>query len=298
LKTPFEDLDNSRSPEVASLRSLSHILTTEGANSAAFQEWLEQYGYLSEVGTDISIHRWRENPSALLAPDLASPATVKTRIGTPKKTVQKRLDLKNKVTEVYSRLLAQLRWHFLALEKLWIPRGILLESGDIFFLQYEEVQEILLSKNEINVKQIIEERRQQFQADLDLTNLPYIVYGQPPKREFLRSNLTPKKRLEGIGASAGQIEGRVKILESLQGITIEPNTILVVPYTDSGWSPVLSRATGIIAEVGGQLSHGAIIAREYGIPAVMEVHGAIANLQDGQLVRIDGSRGIVEVLSD
>jgi pyruvate,water dikinase len=280
------------------MRSLSRILATEGANSAAFEEWVERYGYLSEVGTDISIPRWRENPGALLPPDLPPPATVTTRQGKPRKTAQKRLDLKNNVTEVYSRLLAHLRWHFLALEKLWLSAGILEESGDIFFLRYEEIRELFLSQKGVNVKRIIEQRRQQFQADLDLTNLPYIVYGQPPKREFLRSNLTPKKRWDGIGASAGQVEGRVKILASLQGITIEPNTILVVPYTDSGWSPVLSRAAGIIAEVGGQLSHGAIIAREYGIPAVMEVHGAIENLQDGQLVRLDGSRGIVEVLSD
>ncbi len=75
-------------------------------------------------------------------------------------------------------------------------------------------------------------------------------------------------------------------------------TILVVPYTDSGWAPLLVRAGGLISEVGGRLSHGAIVAREYGIPAVMDVRGATGILHDGQQVRIDGSRGIVELSND
>jgi len=88
-------------------------------------------------------------------------------------------------------------------------------------------------------------------------------------------------------------------LRNLQDIPeIDRETILVVPYTDSGWAPLLVRAGGLIAEAGGRLSHGAIIAREYGIPAVMDVRGATWLLQDGQRVRIDGYRGIVELSND
>jgi pyruvate,water dikinase len=83
----------------------------------------------------------------------------------------------------------------------------------------------------------------------------------------------------------------------LQAVThIDRQTILVVPYTDSGWAPLLARAGGLIAEVGGRLSHGAIVAREYGIPAVMDIQNATQLLRDGQRVRIDGQRGIVEIL--
>jgi pyruvate,water dikinase len=103
--------------------------------------------------------------------------------------------------------------------------------------------------------------------------------------------------LLGIPASIGQVQGRVKILRTLQAVhDIDKNTILVVPYTDSGWVPVLVQAGGLIAEAGGKLSHGAIIAREYGIPAVMDVHNATYLLQDGQQVRIDGYKGTVEIL--
>jgi pyruvate,water dikinase len=89
----------------------------------------------------------------------------------------------------------------------------------------------------------------------------------------------------------------VKVLLSLQAVSdIDRDTILVVPYTDSGWAPLLARAGGLIAEVGGRLSHGAIVAREYGIPAVMDIHNATALLPEGARVRIDGQVGIVEIL--
>ena len=200
------------------------------------------------------------------------------------------------MTEIYSRLLAHLRWHFLALETLWLQQQILSETGDIFYLNYSEVTQLGQNNNIANLNQIIRQRRQQFQENSQLNDIPYIVYGQPPKKEFLVSNLTAKKRLQGIAASGGTVEGRVKIMPTLQNLEIAPNTILVIPYTDSGWSPLLSQAVGIIAEVGGQLSHGAIIAREYGIPAVMDVHNAMKLLKDGQLIRLDGSQGIIEIL--
>ena len=93
------------------------------------------------------------------------------------------------------------------------------------------------------------------------------------------------------------MEGYVLVVRSLQSVgEITSETILVVPYTDSGWSPLLASAGGLIAEVGGRLSHGAIVAREYGIPAVMDVHDAMTLFKNGQRVRIDGQLGIIELL--
>ena len=132
-----------------------------------------------------------------------------------------------------------------------------------------------------------------------IKSVPYVVYGNPNISHLtpLDSSLSSQQKLQGIAASSGQIEGRVKVLHNLQQMTeIDAQTILVVPYTDSGWAPFLARAGGLIAEVGGQLSHGAIVAREYGIPAVMDVHNATQILRDGQRVRIDGQEGLVEVL--
>ena len=103
--------------------------------------------------------------------------------------------------------------------------------------------------------------------------------------------------LTGIGASPGTLEGEVQVLTTLDTtVPINQNTILVVPYTDAGWAPLLANLGGLIAEVGGQLSHGAIVAREYGIPAVMDVADVTRRLHTGQRVRIDGQQGTVEIL--
>jgi pyruvate,water dikinase len=93
------------------------------------------------------------------------------------------------------------------------------------------------------------------------------------------------------------VAGPVLVVTQLETVAAtEGPFILVVPYTDAGWAPLLARAQGLIAEVGGRLSHGAIIAREYGIPAVMDVTNATQRLHTGQWVRLNGETGIVEVL--
>jgi pyruvate,water dikinase len=103
--------------------------------------------------------------------------------------------------------------------------------------------------------------------------------------------------MQGIGASPGQAEGQIKVVRDWQNLPqINQDTILAVPYTDAGWAPLLAQAGGLISEVGGRLSHGAIVAREYGIPAVMNLANATQRLQDGQRVRIHGESGRVELL--
>ncbi|MDJ0563812.1 MAG: PEP/pyruvate-binding domain-containing protein, partial [Microcystis sp. M49629_WE12] len=143
-QVPFERLDNSQAPEIASMRSLSELRknTLDRDFDSAFSLWLETYGYLSEVGTDISIPRWRENPQELLQLPLDSPGNNSHKKVKSSHTVQKRLNIKNQVTEIYSRLLAHLRWHFLALETLWLQQQILSETGDIFYLNYSEVTQL------------------------------------------------------------------------------------------------------------------------------------------------------------
>ncbi|ACK71187.1 pyruvate phosphate dikinase PEP/pyruvate-binding [Gloeothece citriformis PCC 7424] len=338
LKVNPEQLDNSQTPEVASLRSLLNLAhdaqkllpvnrlkvdkcpslfahlaeIPDGENILQrFNQWLTRYGYLSEVATDIAVPRWQEHPQPMrelftqffLEDDRNTPLNFQPEQQDWKSNiVQKRLNLKGQVTEVYSQLLAHLRWRFIRIETRWLTSGILSETGDIFFLKFSEIRS-LICETDANllpkIPQLIQSRRREFEQNQQLTQIPYVIYGNPPASEQLAlSTLTPKQRLTGIGASPGLIEGEIKILTRFQNLTdINQTTILVVPYTDSGWSPVLARAGGLIAEVGGRLSHGAIIAREYKIPAVMDVHNATHLLQDGQKVRLDGGRGIIEILS-
>ena len=150
-------------------------------------------------------------------------------------------------------------------------------------------------------------RRQQFEQDRQLNPVPNLVFGDDPPNvslyQIATSGLGAAQVLTGIGASPGIVEGTVRVFRDLQGMTETGNpraegpTIAVVPYTDAGWAPLLAGTQGIISEVGGRLSHGAIIAREYGIPAVMDVTDATQRLHDGQRVRIDGAAGTVEILN-
>ncbi len=134
-----------------------------------------------------------------------------------------------------------------------------------------------------------------------MKHIPYVLYGNITR--IPENNLTildnNSRKLQGIGASCGQVVGDIKICHNLQQIgTITAQTILVIPYADSGWGPLIANAGGIIAEVGGALSHGAIIAREYGIPAVMNINHATEIFKEGQRVKIDGQQGIIELLED
>ena len=322
-----EELDQQQLPEVASLRSLAAIATRANSpqpiasfsdlpNTLAgqtilqeFDRFLQQYGYLSDVATDIAVPRWKDSPQMLqnlLMEYLKKPASSKEIGNEPKsknwktKQVQRRLNLKGQVATVYSKLLAELRWSFVAMEQRWLAEGLLSETGDIFFLKLDEIKQLIADDPELSnrLPQLIAERQSQLESDRQATPA-MLVYGNDPPRlaSPTFAPLQATQQLQGIGASPGQAEGWVVVVQNLQSIpAINRETILVVPYTDSGWSPLLAQAGGLIAEVGGQLSHGAIVAREYGIPAVMNISHATQKLRDGQRVRIDGRSGIVYIV--
>nr|WP_287522465.1 glycerol-3-phosphate acyltransferase [Okeania sp. SIO2C2] len=275
----------------------------------------------------------------------------------------KRARTKGKIAEVYGKFLAYLRLTFLAIEikvksqkskvksderqenlevksqkskvkndDLQENLEVFEEKGDIFYLEFEEIRQWILTVGWVEERnptkeslltplekegmfsdrlldragmfsdrllgQLICERKEQLEKDRD-RQIPQVVYGNVLPQESQETIYTEENVsiLQGIPGSVGCVEGYVKVCGSLEvNLPESENLIIVVPYTDAGWAPLLLRAKGIIAEVGGQLSHGAIIAREYGIPAVMNVSGAMTRLQDGQKVRVDGYRGTVEFI--
>jgi len=336
LKVDDTELDTSTLPEVAAMRSLqalarnsrplvpnagkigdrSALMTalaecSEGAEvMRQLDQFVDTYGYLSEVATDIAVPTWKDDPRPIY--DLFARAVQNpTQIATPPvdrdqqrwkaQRVQARLDLKGTVAELYNRLLAHLRWSILALEQQWIAAGNLTETGDIFFLTLQEIdQQIQTGADErwSTLNQWCQVRRDRWLQDSQVPQVPYLVYGEEPPR-ILRSRppAATGTALRGIGASPGQAEGVVKIVRSLQDLAVlDKSMILVVPYADSGWAPLLAQAGGLVADVGGRLSHGAIVAREYGIPAVMNVLHGTSRLQNGQRIYLDGEQGTVEIL--
>ena len=101
--------------------------------------------------------------------------------------------------------------------------------------------------------------------------------------------------LQGLGVSAGVVEGTARVIASALE-TVEPGEILVCPFTDPGWTPLLIVAAGVVLDVGGTMSHGAIIARELGIPCVLGTENGTARISTGDRLRVDGGAGIVEIL--
>ncbi len=338
LRVAETELDRSRTPEIQAVKALANVASEtrkllateqitmdssaslfahiaenpEGASiMEQFNSWLNTYGYMSEVATDIAVPRWQDNraiPRDMFARFFfnveqrrnAQLVSTNPPSSWQAKIVQSRLNLKSHVARVYNKLLAHLRWSFLALEAQWLSKGILKNSGDIFFLSFAEINDIELKSGKIAIAQLpqlIAQRQNQWQQDRELTRLPFVVYGNPEPHNLLTGAVAEKGKLSGIGTSPGQIEGSIKIVSNLQQLEqINRQTIIVVPYTDAGWSPILARAGGLISEVGGRLSHGAIVAREYKIPAVMDIPDATHLFKDGQRVRIDGQTGIVEIL--
>ena len=302
-------------PELASITDGSSLMTALAESTDGepllqeISRFIDEYGYLSPVGTDIAVATWQENPGPvreLLAQFVRQPPPPKAAAapaqGGKTALVQRRLDLKGQVNTLYNRLLAELRWSILALATQWQQQGYLTARDDIFFLTLEEIRERVLGDGTpawSGMRGRIGDRKTQYDQDQHLPVVPYLVFGNaPPSREVaLVPGATVQQKLTGIGASAGVVAGPVLVVTQLETVAAtEGPFILVVPYTDAGWAPLLARAQGLIAEVGGRLSHGAIIAREYGIPAVMDVTNATQRLHTGQWVRLNGETGIVEVL--
>ncbi len=328
FQIPEELLPAETAPEIMSIRELEKLAeklrqARGGENieetfkqnrelETEFQQWLETYGYLSEVGTDIAVSTWREQPDnfrELLLTMAEKPPTKKAEktstassrswwLNWRLKQCSRRALVKGKIAEIYGKFLAHLRWSFLAIESYGIEGGILEREGDIFYLQFTEIQEWMREGKVEGLKEKISRRREQLERDKK-RQIPAVVYGNllPAEKEEVNKDKISEFQLKGIPASVGCVEGVVKVCRSV-GTSFEEgeNPILVVPYTDAGWAALLLRGKAIIAEVGGQLSHGAIIAREYQIPAVMNVANATKILEDGQRVRVDGYRGIVEIL--
>ena len=302
-------------PELASITDASSLMTALAESTDGepllqeISRFIDEHGYLSPVGTDIAVATWQENPGPvreLLAQFVRQPPPPKAAAapaqGGKTALVQRRLDLKGQVNTLYNRLLAELRWSILALATQWQQQGYLTARDDIFFLTLEEIRERVLGDGTpawSGMRGRIGDRKTQYDQDQHLPVVPYLVFGNaPPSREVaLVPGATVQQKLTGIGASAGVVAGPVLVVTQLETVAAtEGPFILVVPYTDAGWAPLLARAQGLIAEVGGRLSHGAIIAREYGIPAVMDVTNATQRLHTGQWVRLNGETGIVEVL--
>ncbi|WP_040484342.1 glycerol-3-phosphate acyltransferase [Lyngbya aestuarii] len=299
--------------ETASLSELEQQFNQISDLQVEFTEWLNTYGYLSEVGTNIAVLTWKEQPEVFQKSFLSmiQNPTVKVEKFNPNKLsfgqrwrlsqCRERAIIKGKIAEAYGKLLANLRWTFLAIAEKGIALNLLDKTDDIFFLEFAEIQDWIRQDNTGTLKIKVKERREKFEQNQTL-KVPNLVYGNTLPKTLNSTKIESQNSsiFTGIPASVGCVEGIIQICRSI-GDSLNNSSekyILVVPYTDAGWAPLLINAQAIISEVGGQLSHGAIIAREYRIPAVMNIPNAVSLFRNGQRVRVDGYQGTVEILAE
>ncbi len=173
---------------------------------------------------------------------------------------------------------------------------LLREAEDIFYLRFEELEDVVRT-NELD-DGLIGRRKEAFRAFQALTPPRVLTSdGEVVVGTYGRVDVPPGA-LVGLAVSAGTVEGRARVVLDMAEAGLEPDDILVTAFTDPSWTPVFVTVKGLVTEVGGLMTHGAVIAREYGLPAVVGVEDATQLIRDGQRIRVDGTNGYVEVLSE
>ncbi|MEE8379466.1 MAG: PEP/pyruvate-binding domain-containing protein [Gammaproteobacteria bacterium] len=189
-----------------------------------------------------------------------------------------------------------IRTEIQAYGKTLAERGVLDDPDDIFFLTLAELESIS-DTTEDSLQPVIAERKENQNREKLRRQLPRLLFSDGCAfYEGLGGNVDADTALVGAPVSPGVAEGRVRVVVDPQNANLQPGEILVCTGTDPAWTPLFLAAGGLVMEVGGMMTHGAIVAREYGIPAVVGVTQAPTRFTTGQRIRVDGSSGIIEVL--
>ncbi|PFP27638.1 phosphoenolpyruvate synthase [Bacillus sp. AFS073361] len=175
-----------------------------------------------------------------------------------------------------------------------VKAGLIHEKEDIYYLTFEEFRETVRT-NKLDY-QLINKQKDEYKLYEKLTTPRVITSdGETLSGAYKRENL-PAGAIAGLPVSAGVIEGRARVLLNMEDADLEEGDILVTSFTDPSWTPLFVSIKGLVTEVGGLMTHGAVIAREYGLPAVVGVEHATKLIQDGQRIRVNGTEGYIEIL--
>lgn len=172
--------------------------------------------------------------------------------------------------------------------------GIIADKEDVYYLSFEEFREVVAT-HQLN-PQLIDQRKEDYKIYEKLTPPRMITSdGEIISGEYKREDL-PAGAMAGLAVSTGIIEGRARVILSMDDADLEEGDILVTAFTDPSWTPLFVSIKGLVTEVGGLMTHGAVIAREYGLPAVVSLEHATKLIKDGQRIRVNGTDGYVEIL--
>ncbi|MED1557009.1 phosphoenolpyruvate synthase [Bacillus paramycoides] len=175
-----------------------------------------------------------------------------------------------------------------------MQNSVIHEIEDIYYLTFEELHEVVRT-NKLDYE-VINKRKNEYKLYEKLTPPRVITSdGEIITGKYKRENL-PAEAIVGLPVSSGVIEGRARVILSMEDANLEDGDILVTSFTDPGWTPLFVSIKGLVTEVGGLMTHGAVIAREYGLPAVVGVEHATKLIKDGQRIRVHGTEGYIEIL--
>jgi pyruvate,water dikinase len=211
--------------------------------------------------------------------------------------VQSAVRLRDNSRHYITKITFPIRRIYAVLGQRWASRGWLREPNDIFFLSLSEIEAVIeagdLRFTGLALSRCVAERRKAYEYWFDVVPPEVIGSDGKPVLDQVIEKLGGAV-LRGIPASGGQVRGKARVIHDYREATrLQEGDILVTRATDPGWTPLFPLVSGLVIEVGGQLSHGAIVAREYGVPAVVNVRNATRCIRDGQTIIVDGTAGRV-----
>ena len=310
----------------------AELSTVDGGEevSRSIRDFLQQFGMRCPGEIDVTRPRWAEAPSTLVPMILSTIRTLEPNARTARAERNRREadELANSLLDRLSRLpggrrkakktrtmISRLRNFsgyreypkYLMMRHYWVIKQALLaeaarlvEAGaikrteDIYYLSFEEFREAVRT-GEVD-RELIARRRDDFEAAERLTPPRVITSdGEVLTGSYQKARI-PDGALAGVAVSGGTVEGRARVVRDLTDAELAEGDILVTAFTDPSWTPVFLTVKGVVTEVGGAMTHGAVVAREYGLPAVVGVEGATRLIRDGQRIRVNGTDGYVERL--
>ncbi len=311
---------------------LDELTRLEGGQAArkAIETFLDKYGIRCAGEIDITKTRWRENPAILVPLILGNIKNFEPGAGKRKfeqglqEVLKKEQSLLDRLRQLPdgeqkvqdAKAMISLLRNFAGyreypkygiVNRFFVYKQALLKEidqlvqahvlpckEDSYYLNFEELREMARTHQPAN--ELISKRKEEFRT-YEKLNPPRVITSEGeiiPGR--YSHEVLPAGAIAGLAVSSGVIEGRARVISTIENADLEEGDILVTAFTDPSWTPLFVSIKGLVTEVGGLMTHGAVIAREYGLPAVVGVEQATAMIKDGQRIRVNGTEGYIELL--
>ena len=295
------------------------------------KKFITKYGMRCTGEIDVTVKRWKEAPAEILPLIMNHIRTSQTNehrekfkagLRTAKEAEEKIINgIKEKLgkskakraarfTKIYRNMMGFreapkyfivkfldiMRTAVLDEAEVLVEAGIIDNREDMFYFSLDEIIEILGGMYNKNIERVLEKRKADFELYKKMTPPRMMTSDGEVLRDKTGNNSAPEGALTGTAASAGVREGIANVILKLSEADLKEGEILVTSYTDPAWTPLFNAVEAVVTEVGGMMTHGSVVAREYGIPAVVGVDGAVDRIKTGDRIRVNGTEGYVEIL--